>query len=107
VPGLAIFALLWLRWLSMATPFLILPRGDPMRTMGVGILFCICGIFGQSLTEWVYRQTPILFTFYILLGALANLAHARRRAFAERRPVSVGAAKPEMAPSERLVAGGA
>jgi hypothetical protein len=84
VPGLLIFVLLWLRWLSMGLPFLLLPRGDPMRAMGVGILFSICGIFGQSLTEWVYRQTPILFTFYILLGALAGLAHARRVSLAEK-----------------------
>jgi hypothetical protein len=79
VPGLVIFAVLWIRWLSMGLPFLLLPRGEPMRAMGVGILFGILGIFGQSLTEWVYRQTPILFTFYILLGALASLAFARRR----------------------------
>ena len=31
------------------------------------------GIFLQSLTEWVYRQTPIFFTFNIILGALASL----------------------------------
>jgi O-antigen ligase len=80
IPGFLIFTLLWIRWFSMAVPFLRLPREEPMRVMGVGLLFCICGIFGQSLTEWVYRQTPILFTFYILLGALASLAHSRRQA---------------------------
>jgi O-antigen ligase len=79
VPGLVIFALLWIRWFSMGLPFLFLPRSEPMRVMGVGILFGICGIFGQSLTEWVYRQTPILLTFYILLGALSSLAFARKR----------------------------
>jgi hypothetical protein len=89
VPGLAIFALLWCRWLSMGVPFLFLDRGEPMRAMGVGLLFGICGIFGQSLTEWVYRQTPILFTFYILLGALASLAHGRRQASAKRLPIGV------------------
>jgi hypothetical protein len=68
----------------MGVPFLLLPKGDPMRVLGVGILFSICGIFGQSLTEWVYRQTPILFTFNILLGALAGLAHARRVSLAEK-----------------------
>jgi hypothetical protein len=83
VPGLFIFALLWLRWLSMGVPFLLIPKGEPLRAMGVGILFSICGIFGQSLTEWVYRQTPILFTFYILLGALASLAHTRRESLIE------------------------
>ncbi len=78
LPGLLLFALLWLRWFSMGAAFLRLPRADPMRVMGVGLFFAICGIFGQSLTEWVYRQTPILSTFYILLGALASLTAVRR-----------------------------
>lgn len=107
VPGLAIFALLWLRWLSMGLPFLLLPKGDPMRAMGVGILFGICGIFGQSLTEWVYRQTPILFTFCILLGALASLAHARRSAWVERRSIGAALVEPDQVPRESLVAEGA
>lgn len=77
VPGLVLFALLWLRWFWMGAVFLPLPRADPMRVMGVGLFFCVCGIFGQSLTEWVYRQTPIYFTFYIFLGALASLTSIR------------------------------
>jgi O-Antigen ligase len=92
IPGLVIFSLLWFRWVSMAAPFLFLPREEPMRAVGVGLLFGILGIFGQSLTEWVYRQTPILFTFYILLGALASLAHARREA---RRNEHLCAADPD------------
>jgi hypothetical protein len=105
VPGFLIFMLLWVRWFSMAVPFLRLPRGEPMRAMGVGLLFCICGIFGQSLTEWVYRQTPILLTFYILLGALASLAHARRQARIEGS--SGGGALPDSVPHECLVEEGA
>jgi hypothetical protein len=107
VPGLAIFALLWLRWLSLGLPFLLLPKGEPMRAMGVGILFSIGGIFGQSLTEWTYRQTPILFTFYILLGALASLAHARRRLRMEGRPIGAGSVEPRAMPGRSLVAEGA
>jgi len=106
VPGLLLFAVLWLRWLSMGLPFLLLPRDEPMRAMGVGILFCVCGIFGQSLTEWVYRQAPILFTFYILLGALASLAHARRQARLGERPIAVASAEPVAIPRECLAAGG-
>jgi len=79
VPGLVLFGLLWLRWFWMGAAFLRLPRAEPMRVMGVGLFFSVCGIFGQSLTEWVYRQTPILFTFYLLLGALASLTAVRRR----------------------------
>jgi len=80
LPGLLLFGVLWARWFFMGAAFLWLPRHDPMRVMGVGLFFATCGIFGQSLTEWTYRQTPILFTFYLLLGALASLTAARLRA---------------------------
>jgi hypothetical protein len=105
VPGFIIFALLWLRWLGMGLPFLRMPRGDPMRLMGIGIFFGTCGIFGQSLTEWVYRQTPILDTFYILLGTLASLAAARRRAL---RPTKAAAVVSRAAPAlqEGILVGG-
>jgi O-antigen ligase len=85
VPGLLIFAALWARWFFMGAAFLPLPREDPMRVMGVGLFFATCGIFGQSLTEWTYRQAPILFTFYILLGALASLTAVRRQVRKEKR----------------------
>ena len=78
-----------------------------MRVMGVGILFSICGIFGQSLTEWIYRQTPILFTFYILLGALASLAHTRRQARMERRSTEGAPDGPNGMPGGNAVAKGA
>lgn len=85
IPGLVLFTLLWLRWFGMGAAFLALPREVPMRTVGVGIFFGTLGIFGQSLTEWVYRQTPILFTFYAMLGALASVAAARRETKAAER----------------------
>lgn len=105
VPGLVIFTLVWLRWFWMGAVFLPMPRDLPLRTMGVGIFFGICGIFGQSLTEWVYRQAPILFTFHILLGALASLAFTRRRAQIEKRAIAAEpVATPIEAPDENLVA---
>lgn len=109
IPGLVIFLLLWGRWFSMGLPFLFDPRGHPRRTMGVGLFFSVCGIFGQSITEWTYRQTPILFTFYILLGALASVVASRQRARAEGpAPAAVEPApwSPAPAPREVLVAGG-
>ncbi len=84
IPGLILFLCLWGRWFSMGLPFIFDPRGDPQRTMGVGLFFSVCGIFGQSITEWVYRQTPILFTFYILLGALAGLVASRKQGRKEK-----------------------
>jgi hypothetical protein len=106
VPGLLIFGLLWLRWVSMGLPFLLLPKGVPMRAMGVGILFSICGIFGQSLTEWVYRQAPILFTLYMLLGALASLAHTRSESLIAGCSNGVAPAEPAAFPGKVLASGG-
>jgi hypothetical protein len=71
--GLVLFALLWLRWFQMSGSFLWPRVPAPMRRVGVGIFFGFCGIFAQSLTEWVFRQLPIYYTFHILLGALASL----------------------------------
>src|SRR5207244_3916829 len=55
VPGLLLFLALWFRWFWMGLPFLFDPREAPRRVLGVGLFFGVCGIFGQSLTEWVYR----------------------------------------------------
>ena len=49
-----------------------------MRRVGVGIFFGMCGTFFQSLTEWVFHQTPIFYTFNILLGVLASLCYVRK-----------------------------
>jgi hypothetical protein len=80
--GLAIFGLLWLRWLLMGASFLWPRTPDPMRRMGVGIFFGMCGTVFQSLTEWVFHQSPIFFTFHIMVGVLASLCYLRKQ---ERR----------------------
>jgi hypothetical protein len=80
IPGLCLFALVWLRWFQMGTRFLGRRVLDPMRQVGTGIFFGVCGIFLQGLTEWVYRQTPIFVTFHILVGVLASLYYRRTRA---------------------------
>jgi hypothetical protein len=76
--GLVLLSLLWLRWLLMGASFLWPRTPDPMRRVGVGIFFGMCGTFFQSLTEWVFHQTPIFFTFNILLGVLASLMYVRK-----------------------------
>ncbi len=106
VPGLVLFGALWLRWFWMGAGFLGRPRTEPMRVLGVGLFFGVCGIFGQSLTEWVYRQTPILCTFSILLGALASLTAVRRRARAAKQ-IDAAAATPATGLPGILVAAGA
>ncbi len=78
IPGLIIFVCMWARWFGMGIPFLFGRRDDPMRTMGVGLFFAVCGIFGQSITEWVFRQSPITTTFNVLIGALAAVAYTRK-----------------------------
>ena len=79
IPGLVLFALLWLRWFQMGMSFLWQRSTDPTLRLGAGIFFCTWGIFLQSLTEWVYRLTPIFFTFNILLGTLASLYYMKRQ----------------------------
>jgi len=79
IPGLIIFGLLWARWFWMGAGFLWQRTSDPMYRLGTGIFFSTWGIFLQSLTEWVYRQTAILLTFHVLLGTLASLKCAREK----------------------------
>jgi hypothetical protein len=78
-PGLCIFGLLWLRWFQVGATFL---RGrlnpDPMHRLGIGFLFGALGLFTQGITEWTYRQTSIMFTFHVMMGALASIYYARR-----------------------------
>jgi hypothetical protein len=80
VPGLLIFALLWLRWFQMGASFLWKRIPTAMHRLGVGLFFCVCGIFLQSITEWVFRQTHIFLTFHVLVGALASLYRVKRQA---------------------------
>jgi hypothetical protein len=101
IPGLILFALLWIRWFQMAFVFLLKRTSDPMRRIGVGIFFGLCGIFLQSLTEWVFRHSPIYYTIHILLGVLASIYYTRRqemraakRALNQQPDVSVTAPPP-------------
>jgi hypothetical protein len=80
IPGLVLLALLWLRWFQMAASFLWKRLADPTHRLGVGIFFGFGGIFLQSLTEWVFRQSPIFYVFHILLGTLMSLYYLKRRA---------------------------
>lgn len=79
IPGLLIFTLLWLRWFQMGASFLPWRVPDPTLRLGAGIFFCTWGLFCQSFTEWVYRQTAIFFTFHVLAGTLASLYYMKRQ----------------------------
>lgn len=78
IPGLFLFALLWIRWFQMGAGFLWKRTPEPMRRIGVGLFFALLGMFLHSLTEWVFRQSPIYYVIHILLGALASLCYAGR-----------------------------
>jgi hypothetical protein len=79
LPGLIIFGLVWLRWFQMGLSFFWKRSPAAMHLLGLGIFFATCGIFLQSLTEWTFRQTPIFFTFHLLLGVLASLYYHKRK----------------------------
>jgi hypothetical protein len=83
-PGVILFAAVWLRWLTMGASFLF-HRSPAFRSrFGVGVFFGLLGAFTQSLSEWEYRQTPLLFLLHILLGALAAVYPARPSVLARR-----------------------
>jgi hypothetical protein len=102
--GLFLFTLLWLRWFQMGASFLGKRTDDPMQRIGVGIFFGTCGIFFQSLTEWVYHQTPIFFTFNILLGTLAALYFGKKYSLTAPEPLADSADEtPQSANVEEIV----
>jgi hypothetical protein len=78
-PGLVLFLILWLRWFQIGGSFLFSRSPDPMRRIGIGIFFGVCGIFLQSLTEWVFRQSPIYYVFHIIMGVLVSLYYTRKQ----------------------------
>jgi hypothetical protein len=78
-PGLIIFMALWWRWLQMGSSFLWRRSPEALHRLGVGLFFGTGGVFLQSLTEWVYRQTQVMFAVHVLLGALASLYYLKRR----------------------------
>jgi len=80
--GFWVFAALWLRWFWLTGSFLWRRSPDPLRRMGIGIFFGVCGVFLQSLTEWVFRQTAIFLTFHLLIGTAASLYYLRNRKWA-------------------------
>lgn len=80
IPGLVLLTILWIRWFQMAGSFLWPRTTDPLRRIGVGILFALCGLFLQSLTEWVFRHSPIYYVAHINLGVLASLYYLKKQA---------------------------
>jgi hypothetical protein len=80
LPGLFVLGLMWLRWFQMGASFLWKRGNDLASRVGIGIFFGTWGVFLQSMTEWTYRQTHILFTVQIMMGTLAGLYWMKKRA---------------------------
>lgn len=80
IPGLVLFGCLWLRWFQMGGSFLWPRAPDPMRRLGVGLLFGLAGVALHSWTEWAFRQSGTYYMFHIFMGALASLYYAKRQA---------------------------
>lgn len=104
VPGLVIFSLLWLRWFQMGASFLWRRVPDAMHRLGVGLFFGTCGIFLQSVTEWVFRQAPIYLTIHLLLGALASLYWVKKHQAKPREPELIEALEEEQPEYEAAIA---
>jgi O-antigen ligase len=96
LPGLCLLGLLFLRWFQVGATFLRSRLNpDPMHRIGIGLLFGAGGLFLQSITEWTYRQSGILFTFHVMMGALASLYYAKRSAHAVEQEEEQPAEEPE------------
>jgi hypothetical protein len=80
--GLAVFAALWMRWFWVAGSFFWRRSDLPLRRIGIGIFFGVLGVFLQSITEWVFRQTAIILTFHFMIGTAASLYYLRHRQWA-------------------------
>jgi len=84
-PGVILFGVLWLRWLSMPGRFLFHRTSAFVSRFGTGAFFGVAGAFAQSFSEWEIRQTPLLFLLNLLLGAAAALHPIRPQALGTAR----------------------
>ena len=66
----------------------------------VGILFGFAGMFLQNLTEWVFRHSPLYYTFHVMLGTLMGLYFLKRRA---KRAAREAMPEPLAFPSQSFV----
>ena len=65
---------------AMGLMFLWQRSPEPIRRMGTGFFFGVLGVFLQSLTEWVFRHSPIYYVININLGVLASLYYLKKKA---------------------------
>lgn len=91
-PGVILFGVVWLYWAQMTGSFFFKRSPAFISRFGVGAFAGLVGAFGQSLSEWAFRETSILFAVHILLGAAAAAYPVRPSA----RPGSAPRKAPEI-----------
>lgn len=85
IPGLLLFAILWMRWFQMGASF-IWPRNfAPVHQIGLGLFVGMLCLWLQSLTEWVFRHSPVYYIVHIMLGLLASLYYMKKLARTEEK----------------------
>lgn len=72
-PGLIVLAALWCRWLQIGMSLMRNRASHLTSRVGVGVFFAIVAASLHSLTEWVFRHTPIYFLVHVLVATLAAL----------------------------------
>ena len=73
-----------------------------MLRIGTGLFFALSALFLQSLTEWVFRHSPIYYTAHILLGVLAALYWSKKKT-ARQSASETAADEPEEVYAEESV----
>jgi hypothetical protein len=82
--GVALLAIVWIRWFSIAGSF-IFHRSSALKSrFGIGVFGALMGAFGQSLSEWEVRLTPLAFLLHILIGAAASSTQQQYAAIRRR-----------------------
>ncbi len=72
--GLALFALMWLRFFSLAVPLALWRMRGPVQAAAVAALACALVLHVQANVQLSYRQTPIYLMSVICFGVISGLA---------------------------------
>lgn len=82
--GVALLAIVWIRWFSIAGSFFFHRSSALKSRFGIGVFGALMGAFGQSLSEWEVRLTPLAFLLHILIGAAASSTQQQYAAIRRR-----------------------
>jgi O-antigen ligase len=66
--GLVLFVMILVRWLQVAGTNLLAAGPTFLGRVRIGCFLSLCGLLMQSVTEWIFRQTSILFLAHMVMG---------------------------------------